>query len=296
MLASGPARAASFDCAGASSGAERMICADAALSAADSALGSAFAAALAVSPHPQAVRADQRTWIASVRDKVAAPNELLTGYQHRTEELRTQTATWQAIRRSVGATAPDKCLALMDADDAACAVTEAGGLADAPGGALRYRLQTWRDGERTVGTGVIVLEGDGTHVRAVTWSADADTYFEAPAILQTSHGTFLDLPGHVSGTGNISAESLFVFRDGVWREVDIGSWAGQLAARLPKGLAAWKGVYPDWRAMTAQTPLWREGDGNCCPRGGSATMTLRLEQDRIVLVSLRVSSKPLPDE
>ena len=295
MRVSFPAGAASFDCTTASSRVERMICADAALSTADGALGAAFAEALAASPHPQGLRADQRQWIASQRDKATAPNDLLTAYQNRTKELRDQIAAWQAVRQSAGTTAPDKCLKLMDQGDAVCTVTETGKLAGAPGGPLRYRLQTWRDGEQTVGTGVVVLAGDGADTRPVAWSAGEDAFYEAPEILKTPQGTLLDLPGHLAGTGNFSAESLFVFRDAAWHDVDIDSWIKQLEARLPKGVGAWKGIYPDWKTMTAETPLWREGDGNCCPRAGSAAATLRLDRDRIVLVSLRLSSQPLPD-
>lgn len=292
----GPASAASFDCSSAASRIERMICADAALSMADSTLGTAFAAALAASPHPQALRAEQRQWIASKRDQAATPNDLINAYQTRTADLRQQIADWDAIWQSVGATPPGDCLKLLAEDDPVCTVTEAGMLTGAPGGALRYRVQTWRDGDRTTGTGVIVLAGDGAAARPLTWSADVDTYYDTPKILPTPQGILLDLPGYVSGTGNVSAETLFVFRDGGWHEVDITAWIDQLGARLPKDIGAWKGIYPDWRAMTARTPLWREGDGNCCPHAGSATVTLRLDQDRIVLVSLRVSSQPLPDE
>ena len=291
-----PAHAASFDCTASANRVERMICVDAALSAADGALGAVFTAALAASPHPQALRADQRKWIASDRNKAATPNELLAAYQHRTDDLRKQTAGWQAIRHSVRASGPDRCVQLIDQDDAVCTVTEAGVLAGWPGGVLRYRLQTWRTGEQTIGTAIVVLAGDGADAQAVTWAADEDTYYEAPKILTTAQGALLDLPGHVSGTGNLSAESLFVLRDGAWREVDITSWIDQMAARPPKDVGAWKGIYPNWRAMTARTPLWREGDGNCCPHAGSATATLRLDRDRIVLLSLRVSSEPLPDQ
>ena len=291
-----PAEAASFDCSAASGRIERMICADAALSLADSALGTGFAAALAASPHPQAVRAEQRQWIAASRDKAASPNALLAAYQSRTEELRQQGAGWQAIRQSVATAAPGTCLKLISDEGAACTVTEAGKIAGAPDPTLRYRLQTWHDGDTTTGTGVIVLAGEGADTRAVTWSADVDTYYEAPAILPTPRGTLLTLPGHISGTGNFSAETLFLWRDGSWREIDTSSWIDQLVARLPKGVGAWKGIYPDWRTMTARTALWRDGDANCCPHAGSATVTLRLDHERIVLVSLLVSSQPLPEE
>ena len=289
-----PAAAASFDCSAASGRRERMICADAALSAADSDLGDAFAAALAASPHPQALRADQRQWITETRNKAATPTEMLAAYRSRTGELGRRTAEWQATREDLAATPPSQCVKLLDAG--ACTVTELGTLADAPGGPLRYRLQSWRDGDRTVGTAVIVLASSGAQTRAVTWSADEDAWYEAPTIEPTPQGPILDLPGHLSGTGNFSAETIFAWRDGGWREIDATSWLGQLSERLPKGAEVWKGVYPNWRTMSAQTPLWGPGDGNCCPRAGSATAALRLEGERIVLVSLFVSARPLADQ
>lgn len=64
-LAPGPARAGGIDCAKAKTAVEKTICADPRLLAADAAVAEAFAAAVAASPDPAAVRAGQRDWLAS---------------------------------------------------------------------------------------------------------------------------------------------------------------------------------------------------------------------------------------
>lgn len=67
------------------------------------------------------------------------------------------------------------------------------------------------------------------------------------------------------------------------------SWLSDLGHRLPKGLAVWKGVYPDYAKMNADTPLWREKvDGNCCPTGGEAKIDLQWQGDRIALRGFRI--------
>ena len=112
--------------------------------------------------------------------------------------------------------------------------------------------------------------------------------FEKPKIIHSGASALLHIPGYETGTGNFNRERLFVWHRHAWRAVDTTSWLDTLQRRLPKGLGAWKGIYPDYRRMTAATPLWREGDGNASPTGGRAALRLELRGDRIVLKSARV--------
>ena len=73
-----------------------------------------------------------------------------------------------------------------------------------------------------------------------------------------------------------------------WREGDSQSWLADLAPQLPGDRAVWKGVYPDYSTMTAETPLWRLGDANACPTGGRANIVLGWSFDRVVLRSVQV--------
>jgi hypothetical protein len=75
-------------------------------------------------------------------------------------------------------------------------------------------------------------------------------------------------------------------------EVDTTHWEKDLVARLPAGLAVWKGIWPDYRRMQATTGLYRSKDANCCPTGGTADIRLRLEGNRLVLASLKVGPPP----
>ncbi len=293
LTAAVPARAASFDCARAATPVERQICADPALSDADAALGTGFEAALAASPTPQSLRASQRQWVTEARNKAKGRDALLAAYRERIGELGRQAAEAQAVRQSAAAKPLGTCLNLFDAQDLVCSVTGQGVVADAPGGPLRWQMQGYKDGDRDAGSAVVVVAAEGAAARVVTWNGGDGEMHDPPVLVRLPQGVLLDLPGMMDGTGHFSAETLFVFRDAAWRQVDTDSWLAQMAAKLPKGKEVWKGVYPDWAKMTAQTPLWKPTDGNCCPTAGSASATLKLDGDKIELVSLKVLSKPI---
>lgn len=83
----GVARAASFDCAGATTPVEKMICADAILSQDDEDLASVYRQALAQTKQAGAVRAAQRRWVAQVRSRCVDLACLRESYAHRLEVL-----------------------------------------------------------------------------------------------------------------------------------------------------------------------------------------------------------------
>ena len=53
-----------------------------------------------------------------------------------------------------------------------------------------------------------------------------------------------------------------------WHDIDATGWLDELAHKLPKSLSVQQGVYPDYAAMTTETPLSREQDPLYCPEGG----------------------------
>lgn len=111
--------------------------------------------------------------------------------------------------------------------------------------------------------------------------------FGKPKILHTSSRILLHIPGSESGTGNFNHEALYIWRGGRWKDVDTDSWRKTLHSRLPAGLGAWKGIYPDWTSLKAHTPLWRKGDSNACATGGAADMTLAWSGEKIVLANVK---------
>ena len=73
------------------------------------------------------------------------------------------------------------------------------------------------------------------------------------------------------------------------QELDTTAWLETLQKRAPKGLGAWKGVYIDYKTLTAATPLWKPTDGNCCPTGGRADLTFRITADAVVLDTAKIT-------
>ena len=184
------------------------------------------------------------------------------------------------------------CLALPDEQNAACTVEQFGELgvvyvthlydatyhyADPRDHALDYRR-------------VVIVEdtGGGRLDELFATPGDPAVLYDEPRIIKIADRTLLLIPAHESGTGNFNREQLFVWREYDWRKADTASWLADLAGRLPAGLKVWKGIYPDYTTMMAETPLWREGDANACPTGGRAKVILGWRADRVVLRSVRV--------
>jgi len=119
--------------------------------------------------------------------------------------------------------------------------------------------------------------------------ADPAFDYRKPVIVRGGGRMVLHIPAYESGTGNFNRESVYVWAGDGWRDADVKSWLADLARRLPKGLAVWKGVYPDYAAMKADTPLWQiKNDPNCCPTGGHAEIDLEWHGNRLAVRRLRV--------
>ena len=171
-----------------------------------------------------------------------------------------------------------------------CTVSGFGPLGSVEGHDLFYGLYAYHaaDGDFLLRTDVAVYERETDGRLRVLFAPEADAvFYDKPAIIETGGRVLLHLPGYESGTGDFNRERLYLWRDAAWQEVDTAAWLSELAKRLPKGFAVWKGVFPDYRKMTAATPVWRESDGNCCPTGGRADIALGWQGDRIIVKSVR---------
>jgi uncharacterized protein YecT (DUF1311 family) len=80
--------ATSFDCATARPGAEEMVCGDAALAAADRAMGQAYRRAMRAGVDPDDLRQEQRDWVAIREDAALRSRAALSQvYEQRIQEL-----------------------------------------------------------------------------------------------------------------------------------------------------------------------------------------------------------------
>ena len=256
----------------------------------DETLAQAFAAAAEMVPRTTLLRAEQRDWIAKRRDTADDVAAMREAYESRIQALR-ELADDARSRRDEAVSGPlgQTCIALNQPYD--CPVEESGGV----GAGLSYQLQDYYDGDqRAVGAVVVVAPANSGKFRPVVWDADNSAHYAAPEIIARPDGNLL-----VCG-GRSRARAIWMRAACIARLMDIGERSmprvrlEEMAHRLPKGRSVLKGVHPNWKNMTAETPIWRGRDGNCCPSGGSAHATLALQGDRIVLTGLRVSLRPLP--
>jgi hypothetical protein len=192
------------------------------------------------------------------------------------------------------ADAQTTCLPALDADTAgeACSVAEYGEIGAVDGHRFDYALYQYRTpgGGAPDRTRIVVFEAVTPDMMRAVIAPEGDPAigYDKPRLLRGGGRVLLHIPASESGTGNFNRGRLFVWRAGQWRDVDTTAWLDDLAHRLPAGYGAWKGIYPDYVALKASTPLWRKGDGNACPSGGRADLVLGWRGDRIVLRNVRL--------
>jgi len=151
------------------------------------------------------------------------------------------------------------------------------------------------DGSFTAGyyrqRGLAVFVGDSSSAGAGLLfervSSDIGTFiYLKPQIITTVDRTLLYLNVGFDGTGHYNASEYFMREGGAWTPVESEEWLKDLVRRLPAGLEIWKGVWPDLQTMTAEAGLYRSGDANCCPSGGTARIGLAIQSRRFILKSL----------
>lgn len=163
--------------------------------------------------------------------------------------------------------------------------------------ALQWQLQEGFTDEDGVSGGIVFFGDAGAArmgpVAPVAWSFDA-ARFDPPILLsgpEFGGSAYIAVPGIHAGSGGGNADVLFRWDFPDTRrltQINTWSWRDDLTERLPEGLEVWQGVRFDWPNMMAVTPLWQDGDGNCCGTAGSAILSFSIEGDRLVLSNITV--------
>lgn len=247
--------------------------------------GDVFDAAMAASPTARRLTDEQREWV-HYRDldeygRGAGDDE------SRLQELRRQTQRDEALAR-IELASPDAMTSCVGAGLKQCSSPAAGWLTSPDGDRLFWQLQQGVTDETGLTGGVVLLSAGGTEpIRPRAWAFEGYRY-EAPTLVTADGKLYVAVAGRMRGTGNGNADVIFRWDPAAVQplvQVDNWSWREALKERLPAGLEVWKGVdfkYAD-NEIWSWTLLWREGDGNCCPSGGSAGLSFRLENDVLVL-------------
>ena len=291
FLPSAPASAPSFDCAKAATSVEQTICANPELSRLDDELNQKFNAALAAALDPQTVRADETEWLGGGREQATDNAGLIEAYTNRLKALDDLIGQQPsaAARSFTLAAAKASCLPLLAVKDAAetCTAEALGQVGTVDGRTYYYGRYHYVPAEQVLQyVRIVIFERLASGLLNVVLAPQSDPAFEydAPKILRTKARTLLEIPADEDGSGLFNRESLYAWHDGRWNDVDVTSWLADLNRRLPKGLGAIRGIYPDYLTMRAYTPIWKTAeDSNACATAGGATLTLQWQGDRVVL-------------
>ena len=177
-----------------------------------------------------------------------------------------------------------------------CAVLSSGYIASEQGHRIAFQTQAGFTDEDGVKGGVVLFAEKPEGWTLFASAFDAYRY-ETPRMIEHDE-IMLHVPGYTGGTGAYNADLLFVWGDtGAaryfedWRAIDLQSWPSFVGDLLPEGLEIWKGVdydFGDWfyGELNARTPLWRSGDGNCCPSGGWATIHFAIDNSTLIATSI----------
>ena len=116
------------------------------------------------------------------------------------------------------------------------------------------------------------------------------THETRPRIIQSpSYGRLLVFPPLEVGTAGFQEARLLQQRYGGWRAVDLDQWQVVFKHRIAPKYDGWRGVYYDFRKMTAESFLYAPGDSHASP-SGFASMRFTVENGVLKLTKLKVGS------
>lgn len=116
--------------------------------------------------------------------------------------------------------------------------------------------------------------------------------YDRPQIIKGAARTLLYFPIAIEGTAHENASEYFLRDEGAWERVEAYEWFQDLLRRIPAGREIRKGVWPNLQTMTGTVSLYRSGDANCCPTGGTARFALAIRSKHFVIDSFVIEDAP----
>lgn len=291
------AQAASFDCDKAASSVEKMICADSTLSNLDSMLSSVYGKALFRAADPSALKATQRSWLKSTRNVCQTVQCVELAYKRRLLDLRAIPVTYADLKTAIDVTCRELAAFESYESPGTCRLSESASFGSMDATNFHYALYCLGEPlpeqgphHCTVSGMALFAQRQDTGVVEMfhEHAADSDSYFSAPFISTDEDATLLVLPVSISGTGNFNDNDYFIRQQSHWVLMDTESWQADLNQYIPAGLEILKGVEPNIASMAASANLYRPGDANCCPSGGTAVIDLGIAGNRLTVKSVEI--------
>ncbi len=143
-------------------------------------------------------------------------------------------------------------------------------------------------GDRPNPFGKMVLIGKSNSFKPVVWILDEmGVDLSRSSITNVGTREVLFSRCRISGTGNFYLEDYLVFDEKDQIPVNLRPDAvirEALLKVLPKGSGVRKGGGFDIPSLTFVSPVWKDGDGNCCGNGGRIEIKLELNDDRLTVI------------
>jgi NADH:ubiquinone oxidoreductase subunit D len=112
--------------------------------------------------------------------------------------------------------------------------------------------------------------------------------FDRLGILTMEGEEVLAYNATLPGTGHLTTEWYFTLDRGVPQRVDyMPVLTAELKRILPEHLGLWKGGGFDPDTLVFSHQVWRNGDANCCPNGGSVQVVLGFRNGQFFIKSSR---------
>ena len=142
---------------------------------------------------------------------------------------------------------------------------------------------------RTDGVAIFVQDGQASRMRIMYDPGDIEIgmfNYGKPEIIKNQIGTFLLVPIQLTGTGHGNASQVYFWDGRTWRPLDTQAWLTDLRARLPRDREIRKGVWPDFRTLKTNVPLYKREDPNASPSGGTALIELAVTGNKLSIKSV----------
>ncbi|APZ98746.1 hypothetical protein BWQ93_09745 [Sphingopyxis sp. QXT-31] len=172
-----------------------------------------------------------------------------------------------------------------------CAV-EASGRIEVPerGGTLLWQKASLAPRDGPGAWMVVIVARDATGKAALAGFAESSGSIGTPDLV-ASDGTrsLVHVTGTLAGSGGGNADALFIGEGdkAAWGQVDMEGWYDDGSKMLPKGYWLRGPAKFIFAEMMAVIPVARDGDGNCCPRGGQGLFDLEIRDGKLLLTGVR---------
>ena len=151
---------------------------------------------------------------------------------------------------------------------------------------LFYRFDDHVDSKKIDWKSILVEVSPG-RFREIYHLQPTAAEIESSFVMKAGQEEILGTRDLIPGTGAYEYEDYFWLSSAGAERIDISPIGKAVQEILPGGYGVWKGGGLDMRTLQYRMPVWKTGDANCCPTGGTVEVKFKLEGSRISVTGRR---------